>query len=87
MLNLNQVIKKKTIKNINLNITSKISDPTTIPLKEKLRKEDLDNSLELLTYSEKKLSDVNTTHDYILFSEGDGWVCVVDVLENVSFFI
>lgn len=51
-------------------------------MKEKLRKEDLDNSLELLTYSEKKLSDVNTTHDYILFLEEAGWVCVVDVSEK-----
>lgn len=38
--------------------------------------------MELLTYSEKKLSDVITTHDYILFAEEAGWVCVVDVSEK-----
>lgn len=38
--------------------------------------------MELLTYSEKKLSDVNITHDYILFLEEAGWVCVVDVSEK-----
>lgn len=52
-------------------------------MNEKLKKDDLDNSLECLQLYEKQISDIKTSFDCIVYPTKNGWRAVIDV-DNVS---
>lgn len=51
-------------------------------LKEKLRKDDLDNGMECLQSFEKQYSDIKTTYDCILYQTKNGWRCAIDIAQG-----
>lgn len=57
-------------------------DLQNLPLKDKLQKEDNECSLEFLVYSEKKLSELRTTYDIVLYQTAQGWNAVIDLTET-----
>lgn len=58
-----------------------ISDPS-LPLKDKLRKDDLDNGLECLQSFEKQYNDIKSPFDCILYKSKNGWRCAIDVAQG-----
>lgn len=62
-----------------------VSNLTTLPLEEKLKKENLDASIEILNFYEKKFSEFKTTYDCILYPTSDSnWTAVIDLTETVN---
>ncbi|KAL1392834.1 hypothetical protein pipiens_012189 [Culex pipiens pipiens] len=53
----------------------------SLPLKERLAKENLDCTLEYLNGCEKKYGDLKTTYDCVLYATEAGWVAVIDTTE------
>lgn len=53
-----------------------------LALKEKLRKDDLDNGLECLQSFEKQYSDIKNTYDCILYQTKNGWRCAIDIAQG-----
>ncbi|XP_059614675.1 tripeptidyl-peptidase 2 [Phlebotomus argentipes] len=53
-----------------------------LPYREKLRKENLDASLEMLNFCEKKFTEFKTTYDCVLFPTDKGWMAVIDTTET-----
>ncbi|XP_055380292.1 tripeptidyl-peptidase 2 [Condylostylus longicornis] len=49
---------------------------------DKLKKEDLDQSLECLNFYEKKVMEVRTTYDCVLYQTERGWEAVIDTTEE-----
>ena len=63
------------------------SNLTSLQLEEKLKKENLDASIEILNFFEKKFSEFKTTYDCILFpTAGNNWTAVIDTTESVIHF-
>lgn len=54
-------------------------DAQNLALKEKLKKDDLDNSLECLQSYEKQISDIKTSYDVFVYPTSNGWRAVIDV--------
>ncbi|XP_055686753.1 tripeptidyl-peptidase 2 [Lutzomyia longipalpis] len=50
--------------------------------REKLQKENLDASLEMLNFCEKKFTEFKTTYDCILLATDKGWMAVIDTTET-----
>lgn len=53
-----------------------------LSLKDKLRKDDLDNGLECLQSFEKQYSDIKNTYDCILYQTKNGWRCAIDIAQG-----
>lgn len=53
-----------------------------LSLRDKLRKDDLDNGLECLQSFEKQYSDIKNTYDCILYQTKNGWRCVIDIAQG-----
>lgn len=57
-----------------------------LPYREKLKKDNLDASLEMLNFCEKKFTEFKTTYDCVLLATDKGWMAVIDTTETVRFF-
>ncbi|GAB0096149.1 Tripeptidyl-peptidase 2 [Sergentomyia squamirostris] len=53
-----------------------------LPYREKLKKDNLDASLEMLNFCEKKFTEFKTTYDCVLVQTDKGWMAVVDTTET-----
>lgn len=63
---------------------NKNSGNNNLSVRDKLKKEDNDNSLEFLNYCEKKYADIKTTYDCVLFETNEGWIAVIDLTHTVG---
>lgn len=59
-----------------------IVDLSSLNLKEKLAKENLDAMTDFLNSCDKKYADTKVTFDCVLFLSKDGWVAVIDTTET-----
>jgi hypothetical protein len=69
---------------VDLNVILSV-DPQNVSIKDKLIKEDLDNTLEFLNSYEKKFNDIKTSYDCVVFKTAECWLAAIDINENVSF--
>lgn len=54
----------------------------SLQLKDKLKKDDLDNGLECLQSFEKQYSDIKSCYDCILYKTKNGWRCAIDIAQG-----
>lgn len=52
---------------------------------DKLVKEDIESTLEVLQMLDKQYNDVKTFYDILLYQTNNGWRCAIDVALDVGF--